>query len=150
MRSGSPCLFDHVALPVRDIARSRAFYEGALRPFGVKVVESPSGLGFALVIKTSGSGKGTWRPVRCTLRLPRQTAKRLMRSTQQPSRQEGSTTDDPGCALAITPGTTPPSSSTPMGTTSKLSFTAITDVRYRRAPYHSRARTSDIEETLFP
>ena len=48
MRPGSPCLFDHVALPVRDIARSRAFYERALQPFGVRVVENPSGPGFAL------------------------------------------------------------------------------------------------------
>ena len=58
MRSGSPCLFDHVALPVRDIARSRAFYEGALRPFGVKVVESPSGLGFALGDQDFWIGEG--------------------------------------------------------------------------------------------
>lgn len=58
MRSGSPCLFDHVALPVRDIARSRAFYERALRPFGVKVVESPSGLGFALGDQDFWIGEG--------------------------------------------------------------------------------------------
>lgn len=58
MRSGSPCLFDHVALPVRDIARSRAFYEGALRPFGVKVVESPAGLGFALGDQDFWIGEG--------------------------------------------------------------------------------------------
>ena len=48
MRSGSPCLFDHVALPVRDIARSRAFYERALQPFGVRVVQSSQGPGFAI------------------------------------------------------------------------------------------------------
>jgi catechol 2,3-dioxygenase-like lactoylglutathione lyase family enzyme len=37
-----------VALRVRDIARSRAFYERALQPFGVKVVESSQGpVGFA-------------------------------------------------------------------------------------------------------
>jgi catechol 2,3-dioxygenase-like lactoylglutathione lyase family enzyme len=58
VRSGSPCLFDHVALPVRDIARSRAFYERALRPFGVKVVESPSGLGFALGDQDFWIGEG--------------------------------------------------------------------------------------------
>jgi catechol 2,3-dioxygenase-like lactoylglutathione lyase family enzyme len=43
-----PRLFDHVSLPVRDLARSRAFYERALKPFGVRVVESPLGPGFAL------------------------------------------------------------------------------------------------------
>src|SRR5262245_41097350 len=32
---GTPSLFDHVALPVSDVARSRAFYERALLPFGV-------------------------------------------------------------------------------------------------------------------
>jgi len=58
VRRGSPCLFDHVALPVRDIARSRAFYERALRPFGVKVVESPSGLGFALGDQDFWIGEG--------------------------------------------------------------------------------------------
>jgi catechol 2,3-dioxygenase-like lactoylglutathione lyase family enzyme len=46
--SGSRCLFDHVKLPVRDIARSRAFYERALRPFGVRVVESSQGPGFTI------------------------------------------------------------------------------------------------------
>lgn len=33
MPGGPPCLFDHVRLPVRDMARSRAFYERALQPF---------------------------------------------------------------------------------------------------------------------
>ena len=35
-------------LPVRDIARSRAFYERALQPFGVRVVESSQGPGFTI------------------------------------------------------------------------------------------------------
>ena len=48
MAGGPPCLFDHVALPVRDLARSRAFYEQALRPFGVRVIESSQGPGFAI------------------------------------------------------------------------------------------------------
>jgi len=37
-----------VKLPVRDIARSRAFYEQALQPFGVRVVQSSQGPGFAI------------------------------------------------------------------------------------------------------
>jgi catechol 2,3-dioxygenase-like lactoylglutathione lyase family enzyme len=37
-----------VRLPVRDIARSRAFYERALQPFGVKVVESSQGPGYTI------------------------------------------------------------------------------------------------------
>ena len=48
MPGGPPCLFDHVRLPVRDIARSRAFYERALQPFGVKVLQSSQGPGFAI------------------------------------------------------------------------------------------------------
>ena len=43
-----PWLFDHVKLPVRDLARSRAFYERALQPLGVDVVESSQGPGFAI------------------------------------------------------------------------------------------------------
>jgi catechol 2,3-dioxygenase-like lactoylglutathione lyase family enzyme len=50
-----PPLFDHVALRVRDIARSRAFYERALQPFGVRVVESSQGPGF-----TTDDGEDLW------------------------------------------------------------------------------------------
>ena len=39
-------LFDHVKLGVRDLTRSRAFYEQALQPLGVKVVQSAEGAGF--------------------------------------------------------------------------------------------------------
>jgi catechol 2,3-dioxygenase-like lactoylglutathione lyase family enzyme len=41
-------LIDHLALRVRDLRRSRTFYERALEPFGVKVVESSRGPGFAI------------------------------------------------------------------------------------------------------
>ena len=41
-------LIDHLALRVRDERRSRTFYEQALEPFGVKVVESSRGPGFAI------------------------------------------------------------------------------------------------------
>jgi catechol 2,3-dioxygenase-like lactoylglutathione lyase family enzyme len=41
-------LIDHLALRVRDVRRSRTFYERALEPFGVKVVESSQGPGFAI------------------------------------------------------------------------------------------------------
>jgi catechol 2,3-dioxygenase-like lactoylglutathione lyase family enzyme len=42
-------LIDHLALRVRDVRRSRTFYEQALEPFGVKVVESSQGpTGFAI------------------------------------------------------------------------------------------------------
>ena len=48
MPGGPRCLFDHVRLPVRDLARSRAFYERALQPLGVRVVESSQGPGFTI------------------------------------------------------------------------------------------------------
>ena len=48
MPGGPRRLFDHVKLPVHDIARSRAFYERALQPFGVRVVQSSEGPGFAI------------------------------------------------------------------------------------------------------
>ena len=48
MPGGRPCLFDHVKLPVRDLARSRVFYERALEPLGVRVVENSQGPGFAI------------------------------------------------------------------------------------------------------
>ena len=41
-------LIDHLALRVRDLRRSRTFYEQALEPFGVKVMEAPRGPGFAI------------------------------------------------------------------------------------------------------
>jgi catechol 2,3-dioxygenase-like lactoylglutathione lyase family enzyme len=48
-----PPLFDHVTLSVRDLSISRAFYEEALRPFDVRVVQSSQGpLGFV----TAGRG----------------------------------------------------------------------------------------------
>ena len=38
---------DHVKLPVTDLAASRAFYAGALAPFGYKLVfDGPASLGF--------------------------------------------------------------------------------------------------------
>ena len=40
-------LFDHVTLFVRDLSRSRAFYQQALEPLGVRIVQSSQGpLGF--------------------------------------------------------------------------------------------------------
>jgi catechol 2,3-dioxygenase-like lactoylglutathione lyase family enzyme len=115
--SGGPArLFDHVRLPVRDIARSRAFYERALQPLGLRVVQSSQGsLGFA-----TDDGEDFWIQEEETAAGSVHTAfaapdrATVMRSTPQPSRREGSTTNDPVCDLTITPGTTPHSSSTPI------------------------------------
>ena len=44
---GLPRLIDHVKLPVTDLARSRAFYSAALRPFGYGLVyEGDESLGY--------------------------------------------------------------------------------------------------------
>jgi catechol 2,3-dioxygenase-like lactoylglutathione lyase family enzyme len=40
-------MFDHIGLPVRDLAKTRTFYSAALAPLGIGVVmESPGGIGF--------------------------------------------------------------------------------------------------------
>jgi catechol 2,3-dioxygenase-like lactoylglutathione lyase family enzyme len=40
-------MLDHIGFPVRDLAKTRAFYTAALAPFGIGVVkESPGGIGF--------------------------------------------------------------------------------------------------------
>jgi catechol 2,3-dioxygenase-like lactoylglutathione lyase family enzyme len=115
---GPRCLFDHVSLPVRDLARSRAFYERALQPFGVRVVESSLGPGFAIDdrgdfwIREQEMAAGS---VHIAFAAPdRETVDAFHAAAVG---REGSTTDGLGCDLTITPGTTPHSSSTPMGTT---------------------------------
>jgi len=111
---------------VRDIARSRAFYERALEP-GIRLVESSQGPhGFVtadrgdLCIKEQETSAG---PVH--IAFAAQTARPLMPSTPRPWRQEGSTTESLGCGLGTTRRTTPHSFSTRTGTTSKLSSAAI-------------------------
>jgi catechol 2,3-dioxygenase-like lactoylglutathione lyase family enzyme len=46
---------DHVAIPVSDLERSRAFYERALEPFGVHVVKLDGAGGPELAIGPEGS-----------------------------------------------------------------------------------------------
>jgi hypothetical protein len=56
------------------VRRSRTFYEQALEPFVVKVVESPQGLGLhSRAVEISGSGKGTPRPLPFMWPSPQQT-----------------------------------------------------------------------------
>jgi catechol 2,3-dioxygenase-like lactoylglutathione lyase family enzyme len=55
---GRRLLFDHVRLSVRDVARSRLFYEQALRPLGVSVVDDPAGPGFTLDDQDLWIGEG--------------------------------------------------------------------------------------------
>ena len=46
-------MIDHVTLRVRDVKRSRTFYERALEPFRVRLVESSQG---PIVFATEGGG----------------------------------------------------------------------------------------------
>ncbi len=41
-----PLFIDHLALPVADVEASRRFYERALAPFGVEVLEYGESVGF--------------------------------------------------------------------------------------------------------
>ena len=113
MRGGSPWLFDHVGLPVRDVPRSRALYERALQPFGVRAVESPLGLGFALGDQDYWIGERDVAAgsVHIAFAAPdRETVDAFHAVAVEAG---GSTMDGPGCDLSITPGTTPRSFSTP-------------------------------------
>jgi len=112
-------LFDHVTLRVRDLSWSRVFYEQALKPFGVRVVQSSQGpLGFA----TDDRGDvwikeepPTASPVHIAF-TPRGRAD-VDAFQSQPCRQKGSTTDRPDCDLTMAPGIPRPSSSILTGTT---------------------------------
>ena len=86
-------LIDHLALRVRDVRRSRTFYERALEPFGVKVVESSQGPGFA--IEGGGDfwiGEGEPRPRPFMWLSPQQTEPPLTSSTAPLSKPAAATT----------------------------------------------------------
>ena len=117
-------LIDHLALRVRDVRRSRTFYERALEPFGVKVVESSQGPGFA--IEGGGDfwiGKGNPRPLPFMWPSPQPTEPPLTSSIAPLSKPAAATTARRVFARITTPGITQRSSLTRTGTTSKQSST---------------------------
>ena len=133
-------LIDHLALRVRDLRRSRSFYERALEPFGVKVVESSQGPGFAI----EGGGDfwiGEGEP-----RLPpfmwpslQPTEPPLTSSTEPLSKPVAATTARRVFAPSTTPAITQRSSLTRMGTTSKRSSTETASCRPRDARPRQRS-----------
>ena len=119
-------LIDHLAVRVRDGRRSRIFYEHALEPFGVEVVESSRGPGFA--IEGGGDfwieeGDSPAAPVHVAFAAAdRATVDKFYRAAVEAGgRDKGS----PGLRPITTPGITRRSSLTRTGTTSKRSSTNV-------------------------
>ena len=127
-------LIDHLALRVRDLSRSRAFYERALEPFGVTAVESSQGPGFA--IEGGGDfwiGEGDPRPLLFMWRSPQPTELPSTSSTAPLSKPAAATTVRQVFARITTPGITQRSSSTRTATTSKRSSTETASCQPRDA-----------------
>ena len=121
-------LIDHLALRVRDLRRSRTFYELALEPFGVKVVESSQGPGFAI----EGGGDfwiGEGEPPAAPVHVAFAAADRatVQSPTAPLSKPAAATTARRVFARNTTPGTTQLLSSIRTETTSKRSSTTTTN-----------------------
>ena len=127
-------LIDHLALRVRDVRRSRTFYEQALEPFGVKVVESSRGPGFA--IEGGGDfwiGEGEPPPLPFMWPSPQPTELPSTSSTAPLSKPAAATTARRVFARITTPGITQRSSLTRTETTSKRSSTVTASCQPRDA-----------------
>jgi hypothetical protein len=150
-------LFDHVSLVVSDYARSKAFYDRALAPLGVKVIDlGPKGCGYGrdevdFWISTGPASfqtPSTCVPSRpCTSRLRPARAPKSMRSTKRPCQLVAETTARPVCARCTTPVTTARLCSTRMDTTSRRSSTselrADHPIEVARLPSADRGGASD-------
>ena len=96
-------MLDHLGIEVGDLDRSKAFYERALEPLGVKLVmefESMAGFG-----KETEQGPNPYFWIGLIA-------------------AGGTDNGAPACALSTTPATTAPSSSIPTATTSRPSVIA--------------------------
>ena len=119
-------VLDHVGFAVADYQRSKAFYEKALAPLGLKLLMEFSGAaaGFGKEDEERPSFfiEARGEPVRGRLHiaLRAESGRKLTRSTLQPSEQGVRTTAHPACA-GITLIITAAMSSTPTATTSRLS-----------------------------
>ena len=118
-------MFDHVSIGVRDLARSRRFYDAALRPLGyVCLMENADALGYgrekvALWIgRAEQPGDPTWDQA-STSALARPLVRQSMRSMSLPSTLAAPTMGRPVCARTMARITTPPSWSTPTGIASR-------------------------------
>ena len=126
-------LIDHLALRVRDLRRSRTFYEQALEPFGVKVVESSQGW-----VRHRGRwrfldrGRGTpAAPVHVAFAAAdRATVDKFHRAAVEAGGRDNGA---PGLRPHYHAGITQRSSLTRTGTTSKRSSTGTASYRPRDA-----------------
>ena len=136
-------LIDHLALRVRDEKRSRTFYEQALEPFGVEIVESSRGPGFA--IEGGGDfwieeGESPAAPVHVAFAAAdRDTVDKFHRAAVEAG---GRTTARRVFARITTPGITQRSSLTRTGTTSKRSSTGTASCQPRDARLGQRSGMS--------
>ena len=143
-------LIDHLALRVRDVRRSRTFYEQALEPFGVKVVESSQGPGFAIEGGGDfwiGEGEPPAAPVHVAFAAAdRATVDKFHRAALEAGGRDNGA---PGLRPNTTPGTTQRSSSIRTGTTSKPFSTGSPSCQPRDARLRQRAGMS-LEAHLTP
>jgi len=128
-------MFDHVSIGVRDLARSKRFYDAALRPLGyVCLMENADALGYgrekvALWIgRAEQPGDPTWDQA-STSALARPHARQSMGSMSLPSTLAAPTMARPACARTMARTTTPLSWSTPTDIASRH----ISAVRRQRA-----------------
>ena len=117
----------HISIGVRDIDRSKRFYDTVLEPLGYKCLRAArtlQGYGYGRdsialwVVQAEHRCQPTKSRV-CTSALRRQTPPPSMRFTQRRCTQVGKTTVRPVCARFTGPITTLPSSSIQTDTASK-------------------------------
>jgi hypothetical protein len=118
----------HVSIGVRDLNRSRGFYDAALAPLGYKCIRAARSLaGYGYGADSIRSGlfppSGQFRQMKsrvCTSALRRRMPRPSMRFMLRRCAQADGTTVRPVCGRCMTPITTPPSSLTRTNTGSKL------------------------------
>ena len=135
-------MIDHIGFSVSDYARAKAFYEKALAPLGyvlVKEVKQDEARSSPAAGFGTGGKPDFWIGGEGALNKPVHVAiaakdrRRSMRSTRRRSPRAARTTARRASARTIIRTTTAPSSSIPMGTTSKRSATRRRE-RDRGAP----------------
>jgi hypothetical protein len=112
-------MFDHVSIGVRDLARSKRFYDAALRPLGYAcLMENAEALGYGREKIALWIGKAE-QPVRPDMGsglhfcFGAPTREAVDASMLLPSILAAATMARPACARTMARTTTPPSWSTP-------------------------------------
>ena len=102
-------MLNHVSIGVRDIARTKRFYDAALKPLGYTCLsEGETSLGYgkdavALWISASDAGPGRRRNPACISASMRRPARASRRSMPARSARAGATTASPACAPTMGP-----------------------------------------------